>query len=78
MKEYIFQLPKYSLHYEDVNFNLNKLIFVNKNWSFDPHVGCLKLSNIAVVCDAKSNLIDELEAKFMDEVEGKESPNANL
>jgi hypothetical protein len=33
---------------------------------------------MAVVCDAESNLIDELEVKFMDEVECKEYPNANL
>lgn len=51
---------------------------MNKNWLFDPCVGCLKLSKMAVVCDAKSNLIDELEAEFMDEMERKEYPNANL
>ncbi len=61
-----------------MSFNLNKLNFVNKNWLFDPRVGCLKLFDIAVVCDAKSNLTDELEAKFMDEVEGKEYSNENL
>jgi hypothetical protein len=33
--------------------NLNKLIFVNKNWSIDPHVGCNNYSfDSTFACEA--------------------------
>jgi hypothetical protein len=52
--------------------NLDKLIFVHMNWPSNPHVGCLKPYNLVVVCEAESDLIDELDAKFVDEVECEE------
>ncbi len=42
------------------------------NWPSNPHVGCLKPYNLVVVCEAESDLIDELDAKFVDEVECEE------
>jgi hypothetical protein len=45
--------------------DLNKLIFVNKTWSTNFHIGCLlKHEDLASACEAKSNLTDELEVKF--------------
>jgi len=52
--------------------NLEKLIFVHKNWPSNPHVGCLKPYNLVVVCEAKSDLINKLDAEFMNEVECEE------
>ncbi len=58
--------------------NLDKLIFVNKNWSFDLHVGCLKLFDLATICEAKSNLTNELDVEFVDEVEHEEYVDGDL
>jgi len=60
------------------NYKMNKLIFVHKNWPFNPHVGWLKPSNLVIVCEAKFDLIDELDAKFIDEVEHEEYANGDL
>jgi hypothetical protein len=57
---------------------MDKLFFVHKNWPSDPHVGCLKLPNLAVICEAKLDLIDELDVKFVDEVECEEYANGDL
>ncbi len=57
---------------------MNKLIFVHKNWPFNPHVGCLKPSNLVIVCETQFDLIDELDVKFMDEVECEEYANGDL
>ncbi len=47
-------------------------MFVHKNWPSNPHVGCLKPSNLETFCEVESNLIDKLDAKFMDEAEHEE------
>jgi hypothetical protein len=49
--------------------NLDKLIFVHENWPFDPHVGCLKPSNLAIVCEIKFDLTNELDVEWMVEME---------
>jgi hypothetical protein len=50
---------------------------MNKNWLVDPHIGCLKLANLAFVCEAKSNLIEELYVEFVNEVECEEFLNVH-
>ncbi len=58
--------------------NMDKLIFVNKNQSFDLHVGCLKLFDLATICEAESNLTNELDVEFMDEVKHEEYVDGDL
>ncbi len=58
--------------------NLDKLIFVHENWPSNPHVGCLKPFDLAVICEVKSNLTNELDVKFVDEVECEEYANGHL
>jgi hypothetical protein len=53
--------------------NMDKLIFVHKNWLFDPWISCLKPINVAFACEVKSNLMVELEAKFEDQVNNEDS-----
>ncbi len=36
---------------------------MNKNWSFDLHVGFLKLNDMATVCETKSDLTYEFTSK---------------
>jgi hypothetical protein len=48
--------------------NLDKLIFINKNWPHDPCVGCTKFFDFAFVCEVESYLIKELDAEFTNEV----------
>jgi hypothetical protein len=44
---------------------LDKLIFVNKTWSTNLHIGyLLKHEDLASACETKYNLTDELEVKF--------------
>jgi hypothetical protein len=45
--------------------NLDKLIFVNKNWPSNPHVGC----PLASTCEVVSNIIEELDVEFEHKVE---------
>ncbi len=45
--------------------DLDKLIFINKTWLANLHMGCLlKHVDLASACEAKSNLTDKLEVKF--------------
>ncbi len=44
------------------------MIFVSKNWFFDPRVGCFKSFDLACACAEKSMLVEELDVKFEDEV----------
>jgi hypothetical protein len=48
--------------------NVNKLIFINKNWPHGPCVGCPKFFDFAFVCEVESYLIKELDAEFTNEV----------
>jgi hypothetical protein len=50
---------------------------MNKNWLVDPYIGCLKLANIAFVCEIKYNLIEELYVEFVNEVEPEEFLNVH-
>jgi len=50
---------------------------VNKNWLGDPRIGCLKLANLAFVCETKSNLIKELYFEFVNDVEREEFLNVH-
>ncbi len=58
--------------------NMDKLIFVHKNWPFDPHVGCLKPFDLPVVYEIKFDLTNELDAKFMDEMEHEKYVDGDL
>jgi hypothetical protein len=53
--------------------NMDKLIFVHKNWSFNPQIGCLKHIDVASACEVESNLMAKLEAEFEDQVNAKDS-----
>jgi len=52
--------------------NMDKPIFVNKNWPSDPLIGCLKPINLAFTCEVEYGLMTKLEVKLKDEVEGKD------
>ncbi len=41
---------------------------MDKSWPFDHHVDCLKHPNLAFICEEKSNLIEELNVEFMNEL----------
>ncbi len=58
--------------------NLDKLIFVHKNWPFDLRVGCLKSFDLTIVCEAKFDFTKKLDAEFVDEVECEEYANGDL
>jgi len=58
--------------------NLDKLIFVHKNWPSDLHVGCLKPSNLADFCEVEFNLTYELDVEFVDEVKHEEYVDGDL
>ncbi len=63
-------------HFQQIFFN--NLIFVNKNWPSNPRVGCPKFLNFAFTCEAKSNLMKNLDVKFEHEVECEEFPKAQM
>jgi hypothetical protein len=48
--------------------NMDKLIFVHINWQFDMWIGCLKPIDVAFACEAKSDLVVELEVEFENQV----------
>ncbi len=50
---------------------MDKLIFIHKNWLFDPWISCLKFINVP--CKAKFDLMVELKAKFEDQVNNEDS-----
>ncbi len=52
--------------------NLDKLIFVNKNWPYDPRVGCFNFFDFAYVCEAQLDLIKDLDVEFTNEVQREE------
>jgi hypothetical protein len=52
---------------------MDKLIFINKNWPFNPWIGCLKLTNIAFPCKVEFDLMAKLEAKFEEQVDDENS-----
>jgi hypothetical protein len=58
--------------------NLDKLIFVHNNWPSDLRVGCLKPFDLVVICEVKFDLTNELDVKFMDEMEREEYVDADL
>jgi len=47
--------------------NLDKLIFINKNWPFDLWIDCVKSIDLASACEMESDLILELEVEFHDD-----------
>jgi hypothetical protein len=51
--------------------NLEKLIFVNKNWPNDPRIGCKSPSNLVEFLEKDVDLEEELE-KFEGEFERDE------
>ncbi len=57
---------------------MDKVIFVHKNWPFDPCVDCLKPFDLVVIYETKSNLTNELDAKFVDEMECEEYAKGDL
>ncbi len=52
--------------------NMDKFIFVHKNYPPDPWVGYLKSMDFALACEVDLELIIELEVEFEDEVEGED------
>jgi hypothetical protein len=48
-----------------------KLIFIDKNWQSNPHVGYPKFSNFAFACEVELNLTKELDVEFEPKVECK-------
>ncbi len=57
---------------------MDKLIFVQKNWSSNPCVGCLKPYDLATSYEIKSDLKNELDVEFVDEVEHEKYVYGNL
>ncbi len=57
---------------------MDKLIFVHKNWPFNPCAGCLKPSNLAIVCEVEFDLTNELDVEFVDEMEHEEYAYGDL
>jgi len=55
--------------------NLDKLFFVHKNWPSNIHVGCLKPFELTISFEVEFDLTNELDAKFVDEVEHEEYAN---
>ncbi len=56
---------------------MDKLIFVNNNWSTNLCVGCSKLVNLAFICEIKYDLIKELNVEFVNKVERDEFIDVN-
>jgi hypothetical protein len=54
---------------------VDKLIFINKNWTSNLWIGSLKPTNFAFACEVVLKLMVELEAKFENEVEGEDFSN---
>jgi hypothetical protein len=53
--------------------SMDLLIFVHKNWLFDPWISCLKPVNVAFACEAKFVLMVELEVKFENQANNEDS-----
>lgn len=56
--------------------NLDKLIFVSKNWPSNPHVRCPPKNYFASTCEVVSNIIEELDVEFEHKVECNFFPKA--
>jgi hypothetical protein len=52
--------------------NMDKFVFVHKNWQFDLWIGCLKPIDVASTCEAKSNLVVELEVEFENQISNED------
>jgi len=57
---------------------LDKLIFVHKNWPSNLHVGCIKQFDLTINFEIKFDLTNELDTKFMDEVEREKYVDGDL
>jgi hypothetical protein len=62
----------YICHFQTNNIEI--LNFVTKNWRIDSCIGCLKHLDLINTCEAKSNLINQLEVEFEDGMECEEFP----
>jgi hypothetical protein len=51
---------------------IHKLIFVNKNWPFNPFIKCSKFCDLPSTCEAKLVLMEELYVELKHEVEHEE------
>lgn len=52
---------------------------MNKNWTYDPRVGCLKpTTNLAATCEEKIDSTNELDVKFVHEVGHKKYLDGEL
>lgn len=56
--------------------DLDKLIFVNKNWPHYSCVKCPKFFDFTFVCEAELDLIGELDVEFTNEVQCEEFSKA--
>jgi len=57
---------------------VDKLIFVHKNWPSNPHIGCLKPFDLTIICEVEYDLTNELDVKFVDEMEREEYVDGDL
>jgi hypothetical protein len=53
--------------------NIDKLIFVHKQWPSNLRIGCLKHIDVAFTCEAKFDLMAKLELEFEDQVDNENS-----
>jgi hypothetical protein len=54
---------------------MDKLIFINKKWPFDPQIGYLGPINIASACQVEFDLQTKLKVEFENQNEGKDLLN---
>jgi hypothetical protein len=52
--------------------NMDKLIFVNKNWPSNPWIGCLETTNFATTLEVEFELISKFEVEFEKQVDNFE------
>ncbi len=53
--------------------NMDKLIFVHKNWPSNPWISYLKHIDVTSTCEAKPNLMAKLEVEFENQVDNEDS-----
>jgi hypothetical protein len=52
--------------------SFDHVIFVNKNWSLNPRIGCSKPKDFTTICEEEFELINEIDVGFKDDLEHKE------
>ncbi len=52
---------------------MDKLIFVHKNWPYDPLITYLKHIDVTYACGVKFDLMAKLEVEFEDQIDNEDS-----